>query len=93
MICCAVGGVQAQTLTVHRQMSRYGVPRVVFINKMDRVGGDAFSILKQIERKLRLNVASVQVPIGCEAAFEGVVDVIGKQGLFFDSGKSGIDQR
>ncbi|CAD7948386.1 unnamed protein product [Amoebophrya sp. A25] len=88
MICCAVGGVQAQTLTVHRQMTRYEVPRVVFVNKMDRNGADPFYVAKQIRQKLGLTVALVQVPIGAEDKFEGVIDVIHRRAVTF-SGDQG----
>ena len=76
MILCAVSGVQSQTMTVHRQMSRYNVPRITFINKMDRMGANPFKAVDQISAKLKLAAAAVQVPIGAEDEFKGVVDLV-----------------
>ena len=76
MILCAVSGVQSQTITVDRQMKRYNVPRVCFVNKMDRAGSNPFKAVDQITHKLRLPAAAVQVPIGVEDEFKGVVDLI-----------------
>ena len=76
MILCAVSGVQSQTLTVHRQMKRYNVPRLTFINKMDRMGANPFKTIDQINYKLKIHAAAVQVPIGSEDGFKGVVDLI-----------------
>jgi elongation factor G len=76
LILCAVSGVQSQSLTVDRQMKRYGVPRLVFINKLDRMGADPERVLKQARQKLGLNAAQVQVPIGLEDALVGLVDII-----------------
>ncbi|CAD7950690.1 unnamed protein product [Amoebophrya sp. A120] len=84
MICCAVGGVQAQTLTVHRQMARYEVPRLIFINKMDRFGADPFFVQRQIRAKLGLTTAAVQLPYGEEDKFAGVVDVIENRIVLFE---------
>lgn len=76
MILCAVSGVQSQTMTVDRQMRRYNVPRITFINKMDRMGANPFKAVDQINKKLKLHAAAVQVPIGAEDNFHGVVDLI-----------------
>lgn len=76
MILCAVSGVQSQTITVDRQMRRYNVPRITFINKMDRMGANPFKAVDQINSKLKLHAAAVQVPIGAEDNFHGVVDLI-----------------
>ena len=76
MILCAVSGVQSQTITVDRQMKRYNVPRISFVNKMDRAGANPFKAVEQITHKLRLPAAAVQVPIGVEDGFKGVVDLI-----------------
>lgn len=76
MILCAVSGVQSQTITVDRQMKRYNVPRLSFINKMDRAGANPFKAVDQISQKLRLPAAAVQVPIGVEDQFKGVVDLV-----------------
>ena len=76
MILCAVSGVQSQTITVDRQMKRYNVPRISFVNKMDRAGANPFKAVEQITHKLRVPAAAVQVPIGVEDEFRGVVDLI-----------------
>lgn len=69
MVLCGVGGVQSQTITVDRQMRRYNVPRICFINKLDRMGANPFKVIDSIKKKLRLHVAPVQVPIGAESEF------------------------
>lgn len=76
MILCAVSGVQSQTITVDRQMRRYNVPRITFINKMDRMGANPFKAVDQLSYKLKIHAAAVQVPIGTEDKFHGIVDVI-----------------
>ncbi|KAL9103472.1 MAG: hypothetical protein Q9163_001468 [Psora crenata] len=76
MILCAVSGVQSQTITVDRQMKRYNIPRISFVNKMDRAGANPFKAVDQISQKLRLPAAAVQVPIGVEDEFKGVVDLV-----------------
>lgn len=76
LVLCAVAGVQSQTTTVDRQMRRYGVPRISFINKMDRPGANPARIINQIRTKLKIAAAAVHVPIGSEDAFEGVVDLV-----------------
>jgi elongation factor G len=76
MILCAVSGVQSQTTTVDRQMKRYNVPRITFINKMDRMGANPFKAIEQINYKLKIHAAAVQVPIGVEDNFHGVVDLV-----------------
>jgi elongation factor G len=73
---CAVGGVEAQSETVWRQAERYGVPRIAFVNKMDRQGADFFNVYKEIKEKLGANPVPVQIPIGAEEKFEGVIDLI-----------------
>jgi elongation factor G len=82
LILCAVSGVQSQTITVDRQMKRYNVPRVSFINKMDRMGANPFKAIEQINTKLKMPAAAVQVPIGAEDEFEGVVDLISMKSLY-----------
>ncbi len=76
LVLCSVGGVQAQSLTVDRQMRRYKVPRLAFINKMDRTGADPFSVIEQMRDKLAANAVFFQYPIGAGETFEGVVDLI-----------------
>ena len=82
MILCAVSGVQSQTITVDRQMKRYNVPRISFVNKMDRAGANPFKAVDQITHKLRLPAAAVQVPIGVEDQFKGVVDLIRMKAIY-----------
>ena len=90
MILCSVAGVQSQSITVDRQMKRYKVPRLVFINKMDRVGSDPFKAIKDLREKLNHNAVAVQIPIGAEDLFEGVVDLV-KMKSFYNDGEKGQD--
>ncbi|KAF1814390.1 elongation factor G, mitochondrial [Eremomyces bilateralis CBS 781.70] len=90
MILCAVSGVQSQTITVDRQMRRYNVPRITFINKMDRMGANPFKAIDLINQKLKLPAAALQVPIGTEDAFKGVVDLIRMKAIY-NEGVGGID--
>ena len=76
LVLCAVGGVQAQSLTVDRQMKRYGIPRLAFVNKMDRTGADPFKVADQMREKLAVEVILFQIPIGLGENFDGVVDLI-----------------
>ncbi len=76
MVLCGVGGVQSQSITVDRQMKRYDVPRVVFINKLDRMGSNPWRVIGMAREKLRLNAAAVQIPMGLEDHHAGVVDLI-----------------
>jgi elongation factor G len=82
MIVCAVSGVQSQTITVDRQMRRYNVPRITFVNKMDRMGANPFKAIDMINHKLRLPAAAVQIPIGSENEFNGVVDLIRMKAIY-----------
>ena len=84
LVLCAVGGVQAQSLTIDRQMRRYRVPRLAFINKMDRVGADHYGVTKQLRDKLGCDAVLMQIPIGREADFEGVVDLVSQTAFYFD---------
>lgn len=84
LVLCSVGGVQSQSLTVDRQMKRYGVPRIAFINKMDRTGADSDSVIEQVREKLGVVPVPLQIPIGKEAAFEGVVDLVKMQAVYFE---------
>ena len=83
LVLCSVGGVQSQSLTVDRQMKRYGVPRIAFINKMDRTGANPDKVMIAMRDKLKTNPVALQIPIGAEAAFEGVVDLIRMQAIYF----------
>ncbi|KAI9841593.1 MAG: Elongation factor G, mitochondrial [Sclerophora amabilis] len=87
MILCAVSGVQSQTITVDRQMRRYNIPRISFINKMDRMGANPFKAVDQIKSKLRLTAAAVQVPIGTEDNFKGVVDLVRMKAVYNEGSK------
>jgi len=92
LVLCAVGGVQAQSLTIDRQMQRYHVPRIAFINKMDRTGADPRKVTGQLREKLGCDAVMMQIPIGAEASFEGVVDLITEEAIYFD-GTDGQDVR
>eukprot|EP00045_Choanoeca_perplexa_P010670 m.109729 g.109729 ORF g.109729 m.109729 type:complete len:738 (+) comp15352_c0_seq2:20-2233(+) len=83
LVLCSVGGVQSQTLTVDRQMKRYNVPAIGFINKCDRPGANPFKVIEQMRSKLRHNAAAVQVPLGLEDRMEGVVDIIRREVIYF----------
>lgn len=83
-----VSGVQSQTITVDRQMKRYNVPRLSFVNKMDRMGANPFKAIDQINQKLRIPAAAIQIPIGSEDNFQGVIDLIEMRSLYND-GKRG----
>ena len=82
MVLCAVSGVQSQTITVDRQMKRYNVPRISFVNKMDRAGANPFKAVDQITHKLRVPAAAMQVPIGVEDEFKGVVDLVDMKSIY-----------
>jgi len=83
LVLCSVGGVQSQSLTVDRQMKRYGVPRIAFINKMDRTGANPDKVMVAMREKLKTNAVPLQIPIGHEAGFEGVVDLVQMQAVYF----------
>jgi elongation factor G len=82
-IFCSVGGVEPQSETVWRQADKYGVPRIAYINKMDRTGADFFRSLKMIKERLGANPVAIQIPIGAEDAFYGVVDLIREKALLY----------
>jgi elongation factor G len=88
MILCAVGGVQSQSVTVDRQMKRYNVPRIAFINKMDRTGADPERVRQAMTEKLGLNVVPIQLPMGVAEDHRGVIDLIAMEAVTFD-GKMG----
>jgi len=90
MILCAVSGVQSQTITVDRQMRRYNVPRISFINKMDRMGANPFKACDQINQKLRIAAAMLQVPIGSEDSYQGVVDLVRMKSIYNEGPKGEI---
>ncbi|KAG5837676.1 hypothetical protein ANANG_G00241970 [Anguilla anguilla] len=84
LVLCAVGGVQCQTMTVNRQMKRYGVPFLTFINKLDRLGANPTRALQQMRTKLNHNAALVQIPMGLEGNLRGIIDLIQERSLYFE---------
>ena len=90
MVYCAVGGVQPQSETVWRQANKYRVPRLAFVNKMDRTGANFFKVYDQMKKRLNANPVPVVVPIGAEDQFEGVVDLIKMQGIIWDAKSQGM---
>ncbi|KAI6008692.1 P-loop containing nucleoside triphosphate hydrolase protein [Pisolithus orientalis] len=90
LVLCAVAGVQSQTTTVDRQMRRYNVPRISFVNKMDRPGANPWRVINQIRTKLKIAAAAVQVPIGVEDEFRGVVDLVRWKAVY-NEGEKGIN--
>lgn len=87
LVLCGVSGVQSQSLTVDRQMKRYNVPRLAFVNKLDRQGSNPFNVIKQLRDQLKLNAAAVQIPIGLESVHEGVIDLIEQRSIKFEGEK------
>jgi elongation factor G len=92
LVLCAVGGVQSQSITVDRQLKRYHVPRIAFINKCDRTGANPFKVRLQLREKLGLNAVLIQIPIGLEDKIEGMVDLITMKAVYFD-GDQGTEIR
>ena len=88
-VFCAVGGVEPQSETVWRQASKYGVPRLAFVNKMDRQGANFLGVVDQIRTRLKAHPVPVQLPIGAEDSFEGVVDLVGMKAIYWDSSSLG----
>ena len=84
LVLCAVGGVQSQTMTVDRQMKRYNVPALAFINKLDRTGANPDRVLEQLRKKLKHNAAFLQLPIGKESDTKGIVDLVNERSIYFD---------
>jgi len=84
LVLCGVAGVQSQSLTVDRQMKRYNVPRIAFINKLDRVGADPNKVINDIETKLGLTPVQLQIPIGLESDHKGVIDLLTMEAVYFD---------
>ncbi len=88
-VLCAVGGVEPQTETVWRQATRYGVPRLGFVNKMDRIGANFLRVVEQVRTKLGSNPVPIQLPIGAEENFEGVVDLVKMKSIYWDDSTQG----
>lgn len=89
MVYCAVGGVQPQSETVWRQANKYGVPRLAFVNKMDRQGADFFRVFEQMRTRLKANPVPIQVPIGAEESFTGVIDLVKMKAIYWDEASQG----
>lgn len=90
LVLCGVSGVQSQSLTVDRQMKRYNVPRVAFINKLDRQGSNPWKVVKDLRNQLKLNAAAVQIPLGLENEHDGVYDLIEQKSFRFRGEKGEI---
>jgi elongation factor G len=88
LVLCAVGGVQSQSITVDQQMKRYKVPCIAFVNKCDRSGANPVRVVEQLKEKLDHNAVALQIPMGLEADFEGIIDLIRMKALYFE-GKNG----
>ena len=89
-VFCAVGGVEPQSETVWRQANKYGVPRMAFVNKMDRAGADFLRVVRQIQERLAANPVPLQLPIGAEENFKGVVDLVRMQAIYWDESAQGM---
>jgi len=90
-VFCAVGGVQPQSETVWRQANKYGVPRVAFVNKMDRAGANFLRVVEQMRERLNANAVPIQFPIGAEDSFEGVIDLIREKAIYWEEENMGMN--
>merc|ERR1712157_579475 len=93
LVLCGVSGVQSQSLTVDRQMKRYDVPRIAFINKLDRQGSSPNRVIDELRDQLKLNAAAVQIPVGLEGDHVGVVDLIEREAMVFNGTKGEIVEK
>ncbi len=91
MVYCAVGGVQPQSETVWRQANKYKVPRIAFVNKMDRAGADFFNVYEQMRSRLKANPVPVQVPVGAAETFTGVIDLLKMKSIIWDEASQGME--
>ncbi len=87
---CAVGGVQPQSETVWRQSEKYNIPKIAFINKMDRVGADYYTVVREIEQTLNANVVPITIPIGQEDQFVGIIDLVQMKAVYYDDSNNGL---
>jgi elongation factor G len=90
MVYCAVGGVQPQSETVWRQANKYKVPRLAFVNKMDRTGANFFKVYDQMKARLKANPVPIVLPIGAEENFKGVVDLLKMKAIIWDEASQGM---
>ncbi len=90
---CAVGGVEPQSETVWRQAEKYSVPRIAFVNKMDRPGADFYSVVEQIQKELGANAVPVTIPIGAEENFAGIIDLVDDVAVYYDETDQGMTWR
>ncbi|MEO0231960.1 MAG: GTP-binding protein, partial [candidate division WOR-3 bacterium] len=93
VLFCGVGGVEPQSETIWRQSEKFNVPKIVFINKMDRVGADCFRVLREIREKFAVNALLMQLPIGMETEFKGVIDLITSKKFIWDIDELGEKYR
>lgn len=84
LLLCGVGGVQPQTITVNKQMIRYQVPRIIFVNKLDRMGANPWNAIQAVREKLGLVCSAVQIPIGADDRMRGLIDIIHRKAYYFD---------
>jgi len=89
-VFCAVGGVEPQSETVWRQADKYSIPKIAFVNKMDRTGADFFRVISEIEEKLYANPIPVQIPIGAEEGFEGLIDLVKNKAIYWQEEEEGL---
>src|SRR5438445_986603 len=89
-VFCAVGGVEVQSETVWRQANKYKVPRLAFVNKLDRMGADFWKVFRQMKERLRANPVPIQIPIGAEDKFQGVVDLVRMKAIYWDDASQGM---